>query len=196
MSAYLFYIFNIDLLLIPPHTSHILSPFDIALASPIKTYFSQELTKFEYKEELFEGRKFLTFLRKFVIKAFLNSADKSCTTNNIQSGFERAGMHPYQPDKPLFSDFSMENEHHLFQNKADNSLPTFFINSEEGLAYLYKKEYNKDISTADLTNSLNDIYDLLKEKRNIEIGIPLSKLPDILIENGNYYRRLKVPVPK
>lgn len=45
LSAYLFYLFNIDLLLIPPHTSHILSTFDVSLASPLKTYFSEELSK-------------------------------------------------------------------------------------------------------------------------------------------------------
>lgn len=39
LSTYLFYIFNIDLLLIPPHTSHILSPFDVSLASHFQKFF-------------------------------------------------------------------------------------------------------------------------------------------------------------
>lgn len=196
LSAYLLYVFNIDLLLIPAHTSHILSPFDISLASPIKTFFSQELTKFEYTEEIFKNRQFSAHLRSFVIQSFLNSAHKACIPLNIKSGFHRAGIIPYNPQSPLFSEYSMENEHHLFQNKANNDLPTFYLNSEKGLSYLFFREHNRLFTHEDLNNTFNDIIKLLTENLDIDTGMPLSQLPDILIERENKLERLKVKNPK
>lgn len=196
LSAYLFYLFNIDLLLIPPHTSHILSAFDVALASPIKNYFSEELAHFKYTEELFEGRKFMTYLRTFVIKSFLSAAHQACNGTNIGSGFRKTGIYPYNPDKPLFTDFSMECNDQLFKNKAKNDLPTYFINSEDGLKYLYEKETRNNLDLNNLKDTFDKIYKMLTTDLNIETGIPLSKLPDILIEKEEKLERLKIRIPK
>ena len=37
------YLFDVDVVLIPPHTSHILQAFDVSVASPLKTYFKEFL---------------------------------------------------------------------------------------------------------------------------------------------------------
>lgn len=96
----------------------------------------------------------------------------------------------------MFSDFSMECDKQLFQNRAKNDIPTFLINSEEGLSYLYKKEHGKDIEPRVLEDSFNEIYKVLTKDLQIETGIPLSKLPDILIENKDKFERLNVRIPK
>lgn len=43
LPALILYLFNIDLLLLPSHSSHILQPFDICVASSLKSFFKEEL---------------------------------------------------------------------------------------------------------------------------------------------------------
>lgn len=197
-AAYLFFIFNIDLLLIPPHTSHILSAFDVSIASAIKTFFAQELTKFKYKEIYFDKTKqFLTELRTHSIKSFLNAHVKACTPANIQAGFRHAGMVPFNPQVPLFSDYSMDSNYaYLFENKSKDEIPTFYLNSKSGLEFLFKKEFHRDLTENDLKNTYNNVVDLLTKNLNIDTGIPLSKLPDILIEKDKVFERFSVNIPK
>lgn len=90
----------------------------------------------------------------------------------------------------------MENEHHLFQNKANNDLPIFYLFSEKGLSNLFFREHNRLFTHEDLNNTFNDIIKLLTENLDIDTGMPLSQLPDILIERENKLERLKVKIPK
>lgn len=186
-AAYLLYLFNIDLLLILPHTSHLSSAFDISIASPIKTFFAQELTKFDYIKELLDKKPFLFKLR------FLNAHKKASTTSNIKSGFEKAGMILLNPEIPLFSDYSMESTYtNLFKDKANHNLPTFLRNSEHGLLYLFRKEFLREPTSDDFSNAFEKIKNLLTENLDIDSGIPLSKLPDIINEDENGLKRIKI----
>lgn len=40
-AASIFYLFNIDFLLIPPHTSHLIQVFVVAIGSPLKTFLKK-----------------------------------------------------------------------------------------------------------------------------------------------------------
>lgn len=191
ISAYLFYLFNIDLLLLPPHTSHLLSPFDVSLASPLKLYFSQFLNEFNLFTNL-SLRKNLTFLRNQVIESFISSAAKACTPANIKSGFSQTGISPLNPEIPLSTDYAIENNN-IFQNFA-NSLPTFFLNSEAGLAYLFYQENNRNVTQNDFKECYQKAIDILTKDLKINSGIPLSKIPEILIDNGQTIEKLQVPI--
>jgi len=85
---------NIILLQLPPHTSHLLRPLDVALFGPVKTFLSQELKrltivgvsrilKAEWVEEYTEARK-----RVF-------------TVINVKTGWCRASLFPFNPEKIL-----------------------------------------------------------------------------------------------
>ena len=43
LAELLLYLFNIDLLILPSHSIHLLQPFGIAVASPLKAYFKDDL---------------------------------------------------------------------------------------------------------------------------------------------------------
>lgn len=51
MANYIFNIFIIDLLVLPGHCTHILQPFDVAVAGPLKTYLKIELSKIDFQIE-------------------------------------------------------------------------------------------------------------------------------------------------
>lgn len=194
LSAYLFHLFNIDLILIPPHTSHLLSVFDVSIASPLKTFFTHELNKLNFNPAE-STQKNLTFFRTFIINSFLNAMTKSCTPSNIMAGFKKTGIFPLNPEIPLSSDFAMGDQN-IYQNRAKNNLPTLFLNSELGLKHLFKEENNRDLTQDDLNNTLFQIFDLLTKNLEITSGIPLSKLPDILIDQGDTIKKLEVNVGK
>jgi hypothetical protein len=44
-AALIFSIWNIDVLILPSHSSHLIQPFDVAVASPAKVEFKKELDK-------------------------------------------------------------------------------------------------------------------------------------------------------
>lgn len=193
LSAYLLYVFNIDLLLIPAHTSHLLSPFDVSIASPLKTYFSNDLNNMNYSTDG-SVKKNLAYFRTFSIDSFLNSSVRACSPNNIRSGFRAAGISPLNPNKPLTSDYAMENPG-VYQNRANNNLPTYYLNSEFGLNYLFYEENKRNLNQNDLDTSLQQIFDLLTNNLDITTGIPLSHIPDILTElDSPYIRRIKINV--
>lgn len=191
ISAYLFSLFNIDLLLIPPHTSHLLSPFDVALASPLKTYFSELLNELNYSTSL-TLRKNLTNIRTRIIEIFLSASTKACTLTNITSGFNTTGIYPLNPEIPLNSDYTM-NVLNIFTNNA-KKLPTLFLNSNKGLEYLFYEEYGRQLTQNDLNGCYTDAINLLTNNLKINSGIPLSKIPDILIDKGQSIEKLKIPV--
>ena len=121
--------------------------YSLLIISEISTY------RFTLNEELFEWRIFMVLLRTFVIKYFLRATHQACNEINIGSGFRTTGNYPYNPEKPLFTDFSMECNDQLFKNKAKNDLPTNFINSEDGLKYSYEKDMGNNLNL----NNLKDI---------------------------------------
>ena len=99
------YLFNIQLLLIPPHTSHLLQPFDVVVASPLKNYFKEELVSQKFNNYIQNGidiiKQTRRELRDSLIHSFINSLRKSCTIENIQSGFRQAGIVPINAEEPL-----------------------------------------------------------------------------------------------
>lgn len=88
------------------------------------------------------------------------------------------------------------NYAYLFENKSKDEIPTFYLNSKSGLEFLFKKEFHRDLIEIDLKNTYNNVVDLLTKNLNIDTGIPLSKLPDILIEKDKVFERFSVNIPK
>ena len=66
---------NIILLCMPPHSSHLLQPLDVACFSPLK--------------------------RKTFLPAFKTAFEQSITRENIQAGFRGAGLVPHNPQAVL-----------------------------------------------------------------------------------------------
>ncbi|KAM0708863.1 hypothetical protein Q7P35_002899 [Cladosporium inversicolor] len=81
---------SIDLVVLPPHTSHILQPLDIGIFSPVKRALSAEI------EKLFR----LSTLRIPRIEwttAYIIARDKAFTIRNVESSFRASGIYPLSP---------------------------------------------------------------------------------------------------
>jgi hypothetical protein len=81
---------NIDLVCLPPHTSHLLQPLDVGVFSPLKRALSAEI------EKLFrlDTRR---IPRIEWTEAYITARAKAFTSRNIESSFRASGIYPISP---------------------------------------------------------------------------------------------------
>ncbi|MBD4413537.1 hypothetical protein GUG95_20060, partial [Xanthomonas citri pv. citri] len=75
----------------PPHSSHLLQPLDVALYSPLKRAYGDEINLF-IRASINHITKSEFFL------AFKAAHNKTFTAENIKSAFRGAGISPWDPD--------------------------------------------------------------------------------------------------
>jgi len=86
----------IDLVVLPPHSSHLLQPLDVAIFSLLKTYLSREtdrLSRFD------PGR----ISKVDWTTAYITARQEAFRLNSILSGFRKAGIFPFSPITVLSS---------------------------------------------------------------------------------------------
>ena len=81
---------NIDLVCLPPHTSHLLQPLDVGVFSPLKRALSAEI------EKLFrlDTRR---IPRIEWTEAYITARAKAFTSRSIESSFRVSGIYPLSP---------------------------------------------------------------------------------------------------
>jgi 4-hydroxybenzoate polyprenyltransferase len=103
---------NIHLLFLPPHTSHVLQPLDLAVFSALKTAYRKELGN------LISLTDFTAVGKRGFLDCYRRA---SLTSQNIRSGWKATGLWPVTLAKPLLSRLLLENS-----NKA----PILPVNSD------------------------------------------------------------------
>jgi hypothetical protein len=81
---------KIDLVVLPPYTSHVLQPLDVSLFSPLKRALSTEI------EELFRLDT-QRIPRIEWTEAYLTARAKAFISRNIESSFRATGIYPLSP---------------------------------------------------------------------------------------------------
>jgi DDE superfamily endonuclease len=117
--------YKIEVVLLPPHSSHLLQPLDVAVFGPLKTQLCNEQRRYV--------RAGVARLQKWEwADCYLKARQKAITDHNIKSGWRASGCHPIFPSKVLDklpsppsseSDSSVSNN----VNVADISLTTYTI---------------------------------------------------------------------
>jgi hypothetical protein len=82
---------GIELLLLPPHSTHLLQPLDICIFGPLKSYLQQ----------MTDGYSALTnanFLRSHWTEMYIKAREKAFRTSNINSAWRSAGLWPLAPE--------------------------------------------------------------------------------------------------
>lgn len=184
-ACLILYLFDVDMVLIPPHTSHLLQAFDVSVASPLKTYFKENLISQRFNLYIEEGidisKQTARELRDSLIKSFINSMRKSATIDNIQSGFKKSGIIPIDVNKPLSSEYAMLQNDNTQNNDL---LRNYWLNSTDNLKELFYRENGRMPNEGDYSINLREIVKDLKEA-SIEDGKSLSPLPPLILENGS-----------
>jgi hypothetical protein len=87
---------RILLAVFPPHSTHRLQPLDVSLFAPLATFYSQELNQFTID---LEGLTRLT--KRDFFRLFWIAFGKAFVQSNIESGWKKTGLHPFQPGAVL-----------------------------------------------------------------------------------------------
>lgn len=85
---------HISILILPPHTSHLLQPLDVAVFGPLKKRLTAALS---YLNEAQLAR----IQKAEWLQAYMKGRQEAVTENNIQSAFQGAGLVPLRPHRVL-----------------------------------------------------------------------------------------------
>ena len=80
----------IDLLILPPYTSHVLQPLDMSVFSPLKRALAAET-------DALSGLSPTRIQRVEWTEAYIRARAKALTTQNIASGWKATGLEPLSP---------------------------------------------------------------------------------------------------
>lgn len=83
---------NVEVFCFPPHTSHILQPADVSVFKSLKTNWTTEGLKFTRETA---GKK---VGRQHFFQVFTPAWERSSSVENIQAGFRRTGIFPFNQE--------------------------------------------------------------------------------------------------
>ena len=96
---------GIDVLIFPGHSTHVMQPFDVAVAAPMKGQLLKEIQKRE--RLLADGRIYAssaTGARRYILtESFSEAIRKSATPCACRNAFQASGLRPINANVPLSS---------------------------------------------------------------------------------------------
>lgn len=142
---------NIHMLFLPPHSSHILQPLDLAVFSSLKKAYRRHVG-------LLDGISDATPIgKRNFINCYHKARIESITAQNIKSGWRASGLWPLNRAKPLMSRLLLENSN----NQQDSAS---------------KRKANDALLDWDANQSILEVSTPTKAKELREIAYQTSQL--------------------
>lgn len=189
-ACLLLYYFNVDLLILPGHTSHVMQPFDVSIGSPLKSSLKECLTRKQFNidnDDLHDliklKKKTSAELRVMLIESFLDALSKSGTPGNIIGSFKKCGLSPLDPEMPLASAYTMRGQPDIY-NIPNGPISSMFLTSEASLSYLFQQQYNRALTPEDMTFDIHHYINCFSSNEMEDFWL-LSKLPPLLVYNND-----------
>jgi DDE superfamily endonuclease len=142
---------RIDVILLPPHSSHMLQPLDVAVFGPLKTAISNQLSRFI-------GMGIRWIQKVEWLERFVNAREKAITKENILSGWRGAGIFPENMHCILIQIPEVMTQHTtLTPPPVTTPITTFFPNSsppDPTSLQSINQAFLTEISTAQVTTPI------------------------------------------
>ncbi|CAB3231899.1 unnamed protein product [Arctia plantaginis] len=107
--------FEIELVLLPPHTSHALQPLDVSFFKPLKTYYHQKATSWQHSHPN-QG------ITKVAFGALYQQAwNQAATVGNATKGFEKTGIFPLNANAIPDHKFIGDQESDIVESQVQSS---------------------------------------------------------------------------
>ena len=191
----LFFIFMIDVILIPGHSTHVLQPFDVGIGSPLKVAYKKSFLQKQFSGNQANHKIVANELMCMMIDSLLDAVSAGCTFTNIKSAFAAAGISPVEPGIPLNNEYvSIPNQ----QNPTHNPYGGQLLTSPEVMQTLFRNDYGREMTEDDLRLDLNGLKQIVKDLFDNKLdGWGLSPIPplhilDQAIINGQTQTNIRV----
>jgi uncharacterized protein YlxP (DUF503 family) len=169
----------ISLLILPPHTSHILQPLDVAIFGPLKKHLTTALSHLNEAQ-------LLRIQKAEWLEAYIHVREVTFSNLNITSAWRGSGLQPFQPQTVIRAATLQPptpatpqrprtpTEHDIFEKVFVNSSPPDFNTLQKANSML-SKALNEPLNSptkryihqlADKTEQLSTHYIL--QKREVE----------------------------
>jgi hypothetical protein len=183
-AVLVFRYFGVDAVLLPSHTTHFMSAFDVAVVSPLKIAFKEQLHELLKKisQEDLSRRGKSEKLRFTLVEAFLNALSIGAHRKNIKSGFSATGISPLDPSKPLASKYIRENNLSDFKESEEyipENFKTSLLTSDESIQELAMFELKRELSDEEINNFNPSVVYQKMMKQSVIYGKPLSPISEI-----------------
>jgi 4-hydroxybenzoate polyprenyltransferase len=115
------YINNVLMLFLPPHTSHVLQPLDLAVFSALKRAYRKQVNNL-----LLFCNDTTVFGKRSFLEAYRIARDEAVTEKNAKSGWYAGGLWPLNLQKPLSSPLLVDDKDQpkSQENESEGTLPT------------------------------------------------------------------------
>ena len=181
--------FNIDCLVLPGHSSHILQPFDLCVAAPLKCAFKKELIEamFPGIEDLIKHEPYVQMkltakaLRRALVEAFLNAHSVACKPSNIKQGFSSSGLHPIRLENALDHPDLVLLPRIAQQQSSKGKVNSTVLTHPDVIQQVADQAMGSrcDLTCESIFN-LNRIIHEIHES-TVDDGLPLSPLPQFFL---------------
>ena len=97
---------DINVLVLPAHTTHITQMFDVGIASSLKSHFAKNMRKLLNEEVVRKSQ--ISKLRACAVKAFITAWETSCTVMTCEKAAAKTGWFPFDEDAASLSRYAQE----------------------------------------------------------------------------------------
>ena len=176
---------NIQLLTFPPHTTHVLQPFDVCVASPLKT----KMASYKYikivkdtAKELLSGAARARYL---TISSLVNSWN-SIPQELLIKSFDATGLSPLDQSKALNNPLTNKVVHNPSSGTNTFRIGCSLLTSDEMRIAIYNKVNGLNVNNINqiITPSDGSLYHHVKEIDDAH-GFILQRFPPLLVKSFN-----------
>lgn len=177
--------FNIKVLILPGHVTHILQLFDVSLASPFKRRYTEIFQQYIKEKKYVVPGNVAATLRRQTIFAIITAWREITNIEKVQQAAAAVGLYPFNPMKPMESQYVHETAADANEAPRRNTRNIFSIN-------------NKEITTEENINEIRNIITEQKDKllcRDISSFENLRCLAEFYINLGRTHGCCMLTVP-
>jgi hypothetical protein len=185
----IFALFNVDVLILPGHTTHVLQALDVGVNSPLKVKFKELLAQGinEFIEWVNQGNPSKAdTLRCRMVEAFLNAFHAVTTPGNLYSAFAATGFVPFNPIRAQESPFVADAPPGVYEGAAPraNNVNAELLTDPDNLQLRFAQKYGRpmtpvDLNGMDLGKTWNDLM-----QGSLDSGRILTPRPTLWIPTG------------
>ena len=107
---------GVDIVTLPPHSSHVLQPLDISVYGPLKRAWARQVT---HQHDITPGRR----IQDKDVAGLLARAWETTVANreSIRNGFKSSGIYPYNPDRVMESSITFAHNRVMCDDEEDEA---------------------------------------------------------------------------